>query len=118
MQHQIADDKLIQLQAGIAKIKLRFVETLPERVAELDGLLDDLYENEDTEQVVAAIGQRAHKLHGLAGSFGFAHMGTAAAKLEQEVNAALRGAKPIQPENVELETVALLDLIEFTLKQE
>lgn len=117
MQHQIADDKLLQLQAGIEKIKLRFIEALPERVAELDGLLDQLYETGNIEKVVEAIGQRAHKLHGLSGSFGFAPIGAAAVKLEHAVNAAMRGPKPIQFEGVEAETVALLDFIELTLKQ-
>lgn len=117
MQQQITDDKRLQLQAGLAKIKQRFIESLPEKVAELDSLLDGLYEDGDTEKVIEAIGQRAHKLHGLSGSFGFEAIGAAAAKLEHEVNAVMFGPRPIGSERVEAHTVALLDLIEFTSKQ-
>ncbi len=117
MQQQIADDKLLQFQAGLAKVKQRFIESLPVKVAELDSLLDDLYEDGDTEKVIEAIGQRAHKLHGLSGSFGFTQVGAAAAKLEREVLAVTLGPRPIESEGVEAHVVVLLDLIDFTLKE-
>lgn len=117
MQQQIADDKILQFQAGLAKIKQRFIESLPDKVAELDALLDELYKSDDTEKVVEAIGQRAHRLHGLSGSFGFTHVGAAAAKLEHEVNAVMFGPRPLDSEGVEAHLVTLLDLIESTLRE-
>lgn len=115
MQQQIADDKLLQLQAGLARIKQRFIEGLPERVAEFDQLMDALYETENTVEVVEAIGQRAHKLHGQAGSFGFNNIGALAAKLEHTVDEVMNGPRPVQTEGVETALVDLLDLIDAEL---
>ncbi|MFT6676393.1 MAG: chemotaxis protein histidine kinase CheA [Sulfitobacter sp.] len=109
------DANLAKLQAGLAKIKDRFVQSMPERVAEFDALLDQLYEDEDTEAVVDAIGQRAHKLHGQAGSVGFAEIGNFAAKLEHEVIAIMDGPRPLNTETVEAYLVAMLDQIDASL---
>ena len=116
MQQAIQDDKLQLLKAGLAKLKLEFIETLKGRVAELDGLMDELYDEEaQVEQVVEKICQHAHKLHGQAGAFGFDEVGTKAAQLEQEILNAQDGAGPLNTEMIEVRLVALLDQIEASL---
>jgi chemotaxis protein histidine kinase CheA len=110
------DENLQKLQAGLAKIKERFVQGLPERVAEFDALLDQLYEEGDTAAVVEAIGQRAHKLHGQAGSFGFAEIGAMAAKLEREVMNVKDAGQPMNVEGIEAMLVAMLDQIDASLQ--
>lgn len=109
------DSNLEKLQAGLAKIKERFVQSMPERVAEFDVLMDQLYEDEDTEKVVDEICQRAHKLHGQAGSFGFAEIGAMAAKLEQNIRDVLDGPRPLNTEGIEVDLVAMLDQIDASL---
>ena len=115
MQQQIAEDKLVQFQAGLEKIKQRFLASLPGLVAEFDKLMDALYETEDPAQVVQAISQRAHKLHGQAGSFGFGDIGAMAAKVEHTADRVMAGPQPIHTEEVEVHLIALLDLIDASL---
>ncbi|MFC6639645.1 response regulator [Sulfitobacter sediminilitoris] len=115
-QQALQNDKLQLLQAGLARLKLEFIETLKGRVAELDSLMDELYEEDvDVEAVVETICQHAHKLHGQAGAFGFNDVGAKAAQLEQEILNAQEGAKPLNTEVVEAHLAALLDQIEASL---
>lgn len=117
MQQQMADDKLRQLQAGLAQLKLVFIKSLPAKAGEIEVLLEQLYEGGDPEEIVEQIGQRAHKLHGQSGSFGFAHIGQQAAKLEHEVDRAMNGPRPIMLETIETQAIALLDLITDALQE-
>lgn len=118
MQQAIEQDKLALLQAGLAKIKAAFIEGLPGKVAEFDALMDRLFdESEDTDKVLEEIGQKAHKLHGQSGSFGFDHVGKIAAKVEYEVMRVLEGPTPRDVDGVEAYLVALLDQIEASLAE-
>lgn len=102
-------------EAGIARIRDRFIAQLPERVAELDGLLDELYENVDGKAAVTGIRNIAHKLHGQAGCFGFADLGEIAAKLEEQADLVIEAKGPFDTEDVEAYLVLLLDQIEEKL---
>lgn len=116
-QQATKNEKLQMLQAGIARLKQEFIATLPSRVAALDGMVDELYqESADIEQVVEAIGRHAHKLHGQAGNFGFDEVGSRAAHLEQEIINAQDGPRPLCTEEIEVHLVALLDEIEASLR--
>lgn len=113
---EIPDEKMQLLQAGMAKLKLEFIETTRMRVASLDGLMDELYEPDaDVGKVVDAICQHAHKLHGQAGAFGFPEIGAQAARLEKEIIDARDSAPPLNTETVEAQLVNLLDQIEASL---
>lgn len=116
MQQQTADDKIPSFQAVMANNKRCFVEKLPKIIADIDSLLDDIYESDDSEKVIEAIGHYAHRLHGLSGSYGFLTIGAAAAKVEHEVNAAMFWSRLIAYGAVEAHGVAPVDLIEFKLK--
>lgn len=109
------DDRLEQLQAGLAKIKQKFLEELPGTVEEFDRLMDCLYEEGDPRKIVEEIKFHAHKLHGRAGSFGLDTVGQLAAKVEQAALIALDGADPVQTEIVEANLVMLLDQIDADL---
>ncbi|WP_299877529.1 Hpt domain-containing protein [uncultured Sulfitobacter sp.] len=110
-----SDEAAHSFEAGIARIRDRFIAQLPERVSELDGLLDDLYENEDFKEPVTGIRNIAHKLHGQAGCFGFAELGQIAAKLEEQADLVIEAQGPLDTENVEAYLVLLLDQIEERL---
>ena len=105
-------DKAKSLEDGIARIRDRFIEQLPERVAELDAYLDQLYENVDDKSPITGIRNIAHKLHGQAGCFGFADLGEIAAKLEEQANIVIETDGPADTESVECYLVLLLDQIE------
>lgn len=102
-------------EAGIARIRDRFLAQLPERVAELDGLLDELYETENAKEPVTGIRNIAHKLHGQAGCFGFDELGQIAAKLEEQADLVIEAQEPMDTESVEAYLVLLLDQIEERL---
>ncbi len=112
------DDRLAQLQAGLAKIKEKFLEELPATVEEFDRLMDCLYEDEDPRKIIEEIKFHAHKLHGRAGSFGLDDVGQLAAKVEHAALAALDGADPVHTETVEANLVMLLDQIDADLSKQ
>ena len=117
MQQQIAQDKILQLQAGLAKIKQRFIGTLPLMVEELDELIEILNDGGDVPKVFNAIRFRAHKLHGQSGSFGFDAIGAAAAKLEHKIDALMKGPQPMPTQEVENLTTDLVDMIDAALAE-
>ena len=114
MQQELQQDKMALLQAGLERVKQEFIASVPGRVAALDGLLDDLYEEGDISGAVDGIGQHAHKLHGQAGSFGFADISATAARLEQEVMNFKDAPQADDTETIETCLVELLDQIDET----
>lgn len=110
-----SDEAARSLEAGIARIRDRFIEQLPKRVSELDRLLDNLYEDEDSRESVTGIRNIAHKPHGQAGCFGFEELGQIAAKLEEQADLVIEAKGPVDTENVEAYLVLLLDQIEERL---
>lgn len=102
-------------EAGIARIRDRFIEQLPDRVAELDALLDQLYDGVDGKAAITGIRNIAHKLHGQAGCFGFADLGEIAAKLEEQADLVIDAKGAFDTEDVEGYLVLLLDQIEEKL---
>lgn len=113
-----ADDRLALLQKGLAQIKLRFLDELPQTVLMLDDLMDCLYEAEDHEATVENIRFQAHKLNGRAGSFGLEKVSQRAARVELEADRAIEGPRPIVTEEVEICLVLLLDEIENCLQNQ
>lgn len=87
MVQRLDADTATQLDAGLARIRERFISSLSDRVDELYDLLGDLQNEEDWRDACADIRARAHKLHGICGSVGFADIGTKAATLEVKIDA-------------------------------
>lgn len=112
------DDRMLQLQAGLAKIKQSFLNELPDLIDRYDDLLNRLYEDEeaDAAAVIEEIKFHAHKLHGRSGTFGLDRLGQQAAAVERAAMNALEGARPIDTEAVEVQLVTLLDEVEATLE--
>ena len=111
------DRRMELMQAGLAKVRLEFIASLPGRVEELDALMDQLYEvGADSRGVIDAISRSAHKLHGQAGAFGFADMGKIAAEVEIAAVKVLETQSGFDPEAVETRLVALLDKIDESLE--
>ena len=107
-QHQ----KMQLLQERIEKIKTDFVCSFPGRIGEFDALMDDLYGlDAEPKEVIRQIAFLAHKLHGLAGSFGFDHIGEIASKLELSALSYADGEADADIENVETQIIALMDEI-------
>ena len=64
-------DKSAILQAGLAKIRERFIGSLEGRIDQFCGLLERLENPETEESACQDIRAEAHKLHGICGSVGF-----------------------------------------------
>lgn len=104
------------LQAGMAKLKERFLSELPETARLLDAMLDQLYDDADVNELLGAIRFQAHKLYGRAASFGLDLVAKLAAELEAEAIETAGSSASICTERVEALLVALLDQIDAALE--
>ncbi len=80
-------DKAAQLNAGLARIRERFVVSLSDRIDAFYELLDGLSQSDCWEDVCIELRASAHKLHGICGSVGFPEIGRRAALLEHQIDA-------------------------------
>jgi HPt (histidine-containing phosphotransfer) domain-containing protein len=70
------------LEKHMAAVKKKFVSTIPDRIIEMDSLLQMLDTPASAEQVCREIHVRAHNIHGTASTLGFIRMGVLASQLE------------------------------------
>jgi HPt (histidine-containing phosphotransfer) domain-containing protein len=75
-----------RISAQVAKIKVKFVESLEERIVVLDGLLQPLESPDHAAQARKQIGMLVHKIHGLAGLAGLSRVGSLASQLENFID--------------------------------
>lgn len=75
-----------QLNAGLARIRERFISSLSDRIDSFYELLSDLQDDARWAESCAEIRANAHKLHGICASVGFAAIGENAARLEQKID--------------------------------
>lgn len=104
--------KAALLEAGLAKIRARFIESLEDRI---DGFCAQLERLEDPATAEAAcmdIRADAHKLHGICGSVGQPRMGALAAQVEHHIDSLMAGPRPLNTDFVDELLNALLDEME------
>lgn len=71
------------MQRAIEPVRRKFIAELDDKILDLEAL-KKMVENGDREQdALSEIVSRAHKLRGVAGSFGFTALGDAAQQLEE-----------------------------------
>ncbi len=70
---------------AVAKVGARFRESLDERMAELEALLNLLDAHSEKGTVVQEVWVRVHKIAGVAGSVGFVRLGELAVSCEEAV---------------------------------
>ena len=108
-------DKSAILQAGLAKIKDRFISSLDGRIEDFCSLSERLEDPATEESACLDIRAEAHKLHGICGSVGFPRMGALAAQLEQHVDSVLAGPRPLNTDFVDELLNTLMDEMEQSL---
>jgi len=86
MVQELDADKAEQLNAGLARIRERFLQSLSDRIDAFYELLDGLSDPERWEDTCAELRTNAHKLHGICASVGFAEIGERAARLELKID--------------------------------
>lgn len=79
-------DKAAQLNAGLARVRQRFIQSLSDRIDGFYELLGDLQDQDAWQDACGEIRAAAHKLHGICGSVGFVAIGDNAARLEQQID--------------------------------
>ncbi|WP_213996896.1 diguanylate cyclase [Arsukibacterium sp.] len=80
----------LDLSAAFAALRLRFEQTLPERAAKLQVILD--VADTKAAELLPSVINEAHKLAGACGTFGFATLGSLARQIEQ-LAVAIKGKK-------------------------
>jgi chemotaxis protein histidine kinase CheA len=75
-----------KLQLRIQAAKVKFVDSLSEKIFTLDQLLQFLDKPKSQEVVMKEIRTIVHRIHGAAGMFGFARMGSLACQLESIID--------------------------------
>lgn len=104
--------KAALLEAGLAKIRARFIESLEDRIESFCGLLEQLEDPATEESACMEICAQAHKLHGICGSVGQPRMGALAAQVEHHIDSLLAGPRPLNTDFVDELLNALLDEME------
>lgn len=82
------------LQAQLDRLRVKFAADLPQRLAEAEALLAALRAGDG--DALNGLRYIVHRLHGTGGTMGFAALSTAAAALEERLDACLQsgGAGP------------------------
>lgn len=82
------------LQAHLDRLRAKFAAELPQKLAEAEALLAALRAGD--AEALKGLRFTVHRLHGTGGTMGFAALSSAAATLEERLDACLRagGAKP------------------------
>jgi HPt (histidine-containing phosphotransfer) domain-containing protein len=74
-----------QVEAGIARVRARFISKLEDQADELYDLLEYLDDPSVRDVAYVEIQLRAHKLHGISGTIGFSRIGVLAVELETTI---------------------------------
>ncbi|TDK50231.1 hypothetical protein E1832_07430 [Antarcticimicrobium luteum] len=106
-------DKAAQLNAGLARIRERFVQSLSDRIDAFYELLGDLRDPGSWQDACAEIRASAHKLHGICASVGFSKIGQNAAQVEYLID----GLGPTLRERDIDEVRSLLNLLLDEMEQ-
>lgn len=118
MKQVAGTDPASQMEAGIARVRARFILTLEDRVDELYDLLEYLDDVAVRDVAYKEIRSRAHKLHGISGGVGFPRIGELAAKLEATVILAGSEERSCNVQQVRRKMDDLLDEMEQSLDGE
>jgi HPt (histidine-containing phosphotransfer) domain-containing protein len=111
-------DPASQIEAGIARVRARFIAMLEDRADELYDLLDYLDDVSVRDVAYKEIQSRAHKLHGISGSVGFPRVGELAAKLEATIVLARSEERSRNVQQVRRQMDELLEEMEQCLNGE
>jgi HPt (histidine-containing phosphotransfer) domain-containing protein len=103
------------VEAGIARVRARFVSMLEDRADELYELLEYLDDPAVRDVAYKEIQSRAHKLHGISASVGFPRVGELAAKLEATVDLASSRERSRNVQQVRRQMDDLLEEMERSL---
>ena len=107
--------KAAALEAGLARIRERFIASLNDRIDQFCALLEQLEDPATEESACMDIRAQAHKLHGICGSVGQPRMGALAAQVEHHIDSLLAGPRPLNTDFVDELLNALLDEMEQNL---
>ncbi|MHA6326425.1 Hpt domain-containing protein [Roseivivax sp. CAU 1753] len=103
---------------AIIAIRLRFLDGLEDRLAELETLFDLLEDSIDTKRIWSEIRVRAHRISGVAGSLGFAGLGARAAQIDRGIEGLLDGSWTGDDATLRAAVESLLDDIDAILEVE
>lgn len=67
---------------ALARVKARFVASIPDRVEEIACQFERIADGEDLSDCLRGIERELHKIAGIAGSIDFAELGTESAHIE------------------------------------
>ncbi len=71
------------LTKRVAQVRAGFVETLDERILDLEGLKAMVIKGQRRGEALQAIANQAHRIRGVAGTLGFESLGTLAGKVDE-----------------------------------
>lgn len=111
-------DPASQIEAGIARVRMRFISVLEDRADELYDLLDYLDDVSVRDVAYKEIQSRAHKLHGISGNVGFPRVGELAAKLEATIVLARSAERSRNVQQVRRQMGELLEEMERLLNDQ
>jgi len=84
---QKPDDAVAQ---AVTQLRLKFVDSLDERILQFEAVLADLRRGGDQHKALRNISALAHKIAGIAPTFGFSAIGTQARQIEQMIDRQIR----------------------------
>ncbi len=107
-----------KLQAGLLRIRQRFLQNLDSQADDIFRLLEALGNPDTDRPTCAEIRSIAHRLNGTAKTVGFEDIGVKSARLENRVEQALAATGVPDVRAVRQDLEDLLDEIEETLRGE
>ncbi len=105
------------LQLKVGQLTAGYVEKLPGHVVDLKSIAERLVHEPD-QMVMNELCERAHKLAGSAGSYGFTDLGIAAKDLENICVTSVEGGDVLEDtiDGVTMALIMLISIIEDTIK--
>ena len=113
MSHDLQLKERQRIDEAIATLRIKFVDTLEERILDIEALLQYCRTAENRSRAFQEIARKAHNLAGVAPSLGFDAIGDAAREAET-----IAGDISASPASVVQRVEALLDEMEVVLDQD
>lgn len=114
-----AEQKRKRVLNSVRRARGRFVESLVDRILDLEGLAVDLERDPTNEENLKLVAAQTHRMAGVAGNIGFAEIGSRSIEIEWQIKEQLKTETPeVVWKRVATSLEGLLNIMEAALEEQ